>query len=287
MAGTVGELWRYPVKSMLGESISSCEVGQYGLAGDRAFALIDAEDGKVASAKNPRKWGALLQCRAEWDGGVAVMTLPGGETVRSDDPDVDTILSKAIGRECTLASIAPKERTFEEVWPSDIEGLAPEHLIEGTKVGEEGGESLSAFPLGSFTPEGTFFDLSLLHLLTTSTLARLRELAPGSVFDVRRYRPNVLVESDAAEPAFVENDWVGKQVAIGESLVASVSVPTMRCVMTTLAQEDLPRDRGTLKTIAEHNRLEIEGWGTWACAGVYADLVTPGTIRVGDTITVV
>jgi len=148
MNGSVAGIWRYPVKSMLGESLSECDVGTGGLAGDRAFALIDLEDGRVASAKNPRKWDVLLSCRAAFvaaDLKVAEITLPDGARVRTDDPDVDAVLSKAIGREIRLASAAPDDRSFEEVWP-DIDGLAPERVIAGTNIGtSDDGERISQF----------------------------------------------------------------------------------------------------------------------------------------------
>jgi uncharacterized protein YcbX len=280
----VAGIWRYPVKSMLGESLTECEVGPVGVVGDRAFALIDAEDGKVASAKNPRKWGGLLACRATFaDASVVEIALPDGSRVRTDDPDVDARVSKAIGREVRVASTAPDDRAFEEVWP-DIDGLAPEAVIAGTNIGtDDDGERISHFPLGSAAPPGTFFDLSVVHVLTTATLARLQALAPGSTFDVRRYRPNLLLEMDT-EPGFVENGWVGRTVRVGESAEVSITLPTMRCVMTTLAQEELPRDRDTLRAIAAGNRVEIAGWGTWACAGAYGDVAAPGAVRVGDAV---
>ena len=284
MAEHVARIWRYPVKSMLGEALTECAVGPSGLEGDRAYALIDGEDGKVASAKNPRKWGVLLACRAALlDGGVAEITLPDGRTVRSDDPDIDAVLSKVVGRDVRLASTAPDDRTFEEVWP-DIEGLAPEEVIVGTNIGTDDGERVSQLPLGMAAPPGTFFDLALLHVLTTSTLAHLQALAPEATFDVRRYRPNVLIETDGQD-GFVENGWVGRTVGLGGVQMA-VSMPTMRCVMTTLPQEDLPRDRDTLRAIAAHNRLEITGLGQWACAGVYGDVTGSGTLRMGDAVTV-
>jgi uncharacterized protein YcbX len=168
------------------------------------------------------------------------------------------------------------------VWP-DIDGLAPEDFIQGTRVGEsEQAEVVSGIPMGMLAPAGTFMDVSPLHLLTTATLARLSELEPQASFDPRRYRPNVLVELEGT--GFVENDWVGGDVRLGDEVVASVSIPTMRCVMTTLAQDDLPADRATLRTIARHNRIAIPNLGTWACAGVYATVSTPGTITLDTPV---
>ncbi|HMG40151.1 MAG TPA: MOSC N-terminal beta barrel domain-containing protein [Acidimicrobiales bacterium] len=291
-------LYRYPVKSMRGEVLDEAVVGPAGVLGDRAYALIDQVDGKIASAKNPRKWAGLLGFAARFvdEPTVAgppppvVITGPDG-AVRSDDPDVDTWLSKALGRDVRLAVATPHTTglEFEEVWP-DIAGLAPEEFVDQTAIGrEEDGDVVSAIPAGLFAPPGTFFDLSVVHLLTTATLARLAELDPEATFDVRRYRPNVLLEAEAeaAGEGFVENDWVGRKVVLGDDgATLGVQLPTMRCVMTTLAQEELPRDRRTLRTIAAHNRVEIAGFGTWACAGVYCEVQAGGRVRVGDHVRV-
>jgi uncharacterized protein YcbX len=290
--GVVEALRRYPVKSMLGEELAECTIGQGGIAGDRAYALIDETDGKVASAKNPRKWGALLQFSAAFvDEPVTgqpappvIITCPDGSAIRSDDPDVDAILSKLLGRSVRLAAKAPEGSSFEEVWPA-IEGLAPQEFIEQTTIGrEESGEEVSAISVGMFAPPGSFFDLAVLHVLTTGTLRTLKELAPDADFDARRYRPNVLVATESN--GFVENEWVGKTLQIGDTAQVAAAVPTMRCVMTTLAQKGLSADRRTLRAIAAHNRVEIPGYGQWACAGVYANDVVAGVVRVGDTVSV-
>src|SRR5687767_9956437 len=119
----------------------------------------------------------------------------------------------------------------------------------------EGDDPVSDVPVSTLAPVGTFFDLATLHVLTTATLARLRELAPSADFDVRRYRPNVLV--DTGGTGFVENDWAGSTLTLGASARARVDMQAMRCVMTTLAHGDVPADRATLQTIAKHNRVEI------------------------------
>jgi uncharacterized protein YcbX len=288
----VGALRRFPVKSMRGERLEACTIGPAGVVGDRAYALVDEEDGRVASAKNPRKWGALLGFRASFvDEPVAGeatpparIVLPDGTETRTDAADVDAVLSKALDRSVRLVDAAPEGGAFEEVWP-DIDGLAPEEFVTSTTVAHDDGDPVSAIPMAMFAPAGTFFDLSTIHLLTTATLRRLSGLAPGASFDARRYRPNVLVEVPGE--GFVENDWVGRRVAFGADAAVTVTLPTMRCVMTTLAQDELPRDRSTLRAIAAHNRVDIAGFGTWACAGAYADVVAPGEVRVGDPVTVV
>lgn len=285
----IDALYRFPVKSLLGERVEQARLTDRGVLGDRAYGLVDVADGTVASAKHPRKWGALLGLSARFASEPepdappppVVITLPDGTQLCSDDAGTDAALSSLIGRQVRLVSEAPVGSRFEEQWPS-IEGLAPTEFIEGTTHAFEGEEPVSAIDLGMLAP-GTFFDLAPLHLLTRSTLDRLTELGDGSDFDVLRYRPNVLVGGTAA--GFAEDEWVGRTVGLGDAARADVSMLTMRCVMTTLAQGDLPEDRGTLRTVARHHRREIPGLGTWACAGVYAGVGGAGVVRTGDPVT--
>ena len=279
----VDQLWRFPVKSMLGERVESVEVTARGVVGDREWALVDATDGKVVSAKNPRKWGKALELSAAWeDGGGVAITFPDGGVARSGEPDVDARLSAFLGRDVRLTSTSPAGATFEETWPADVEGLAPEEFIASTRMADsDEPEVTSDIGLAMMAP-GTFFDLAALHLLTTSTLAALAAAQPDGTFDVRRYRPNVLVETEGAD--YVENGWVGQRVALGAGGAAmQVALPTMRCIMTTMAMDGLPADRSLLRTIARENRLEIGG-GQWACAGVYGGVAGTGTVRVGDEV---
>jgi uncharacterized protein YcbX len=291
----IDQLWRFPVKSMLGEAVDELEVTERGVVGDRGWALIDTSDGKVVSAKNPRKWPRVLELSASWieppaagvtgaDLPPVAVAFPDGTTLRSDDAGIDGTLSTFLGRDVRLTSITPDTVTMEETWP-DLEGLAPESFIASTKIEtDDPDEVVSDIRMAMAAPPGTFFDLAALHLLTTSTLAALTAAYPGGAFDVRRYRPNVLVGND--ETGYVENAWVGKTVGLGEGGAAmSVTMPTMRCIMTTLAQDGLPKDTGLLRTIAAENRLEIGG-GMWACAGVYGGVAGSGTVRVGDPVTV-
>ena len=288
---TVTALFRYPVKSMLGEALTSARFDERGVVGDRAYAVLDVETGVIASAKVPKRWAALLEFSAafsaEPEAGApappVVITFPDGSTRRSDDPDIDAALSGALGRQVKLITVAPEGGAFEEIWP-EIDGLAPPEIIDATTARhEDTGEAISRFDVAAFAPPGRFYDLAALHILTESTLDRLRELAPDSAFDPRRYRPNVVLAD--TDPGFVENDWPGREMVLGEDVRVAYSFQTMRCVMTTMAQGDLPEDRGTLRTVAKHNRVHIskpEVAGVWACAGVYADVTAGGTVAVGD-----
>jgi uncharacterized protein YcbX len=287
---TVASLWRYPVKSMQGEALTSTDVVAGGFVGDRGFALIDTATGKVVSAKHPRKWARLLECAAAFveppRAGAplppARLTLPDGGEVRTDAPDVDDVVSVALGAPVHLATVAPDAGTFEEVWPL-VDDLAPSEFIQQTTVDHEAsGEAVSDIRMAMAAPPGTFFDLAEVHLLTTATLVRLGRAYPEGRFDPRRYRPNVVVAVDT--DAFVENDWTGGTVTLGDVDV-HIDLPTMRCVMTTLAQPGLPRDVGVLRTVAHQNRVDIPGLGRWACAGSYGTVRTPGSVRVGDPVT--
>ena len=262
---TVASLWRYPVKSMMGEELNAAEVTKNGLLGDRAYALIDAADGKVVSAKNPRKWAALFDFRANFMQPPKVgqpmppvrITLPDGSSVTSEDREVNKTLSDVLGREVRLELAGAQARSLEEYWP-DMEGLDHRDTVTDEAV-----------------PVQTFFDLGVVHLLTTATLDCLREIYAQGRFEVRRFRPNIVVRAAASDTGFVENDWIGKTVAIGSEARLNVTQATARCVMTTLPQGDLPRDLGILHTVARNNRVKV---------GVYAEVAQASIIRRQDVV---
>jgi uncharacterized protein len=287
---TVAELWRYPVKSMRGERVEACDAAHAGFTGDRAYAVVDAATHKVGSAKHPRLWGALLQCRARYLGEPGAgappapvsITLPEGEETGSEDPDVDTRLSAVFGRPVQLTTVAPEGNRYLAVWP-EFDGVMPDDVREQSAVeGAEPDGTLTDMALSLASPPGTFFDVAALHVVTTATLRRLGELEPGSRFAVERYRPNIVIDA-LCEP-FAENGWSGAEAKFGDALSASVLIPTMRCIMTTLAQGELPRDNEVLRTVTRHNRIEIPGLGTWSCVGAYAAVTSPGPVQLGDEV---
>lgn len=278
--GSVKSLWRYPVKSMAGEELDTSEVTARGLLGDRAYALVDSTDGKVASAKNPRKWPQLFEFGATFidspRSGAALpavrITLPDGTAVSSEQPDVDAALSRVLdrqvrvrsaerGQEEVVESTSPKPwaAKAEEYWP-DIDGL-------GFR------DTVTDFDL----PEGTFFDFAVVHVLTTATLHRLGELYPQGQLATRRFRPNIVIDTTDGSAGFVENDWVGRTLHVGEQVQLAINEPCHRCVMITLPQGDLPKDTGILRTAAQHNKTHL---------GVYASVLRGGQVRRGDHTTV-
>jgi MOSC domain-containing protein len=286
--GAVKALWRFPVKSMRGEKVEAADLRQAGLVGDRAYALIDTETGKVMSAKNPRLGPKLLGCRAVFAEAPEAgdeqppvrITLPDGTTLRSHSPDCDTTLSDFFGRSVTLERAAPKDFTIDQYHP-DIENLDPEGHRDTVTEQKLGSALFAELGLPSAVPVGAFFDVFPLSVLTTSTLDRLNELRPQSHFDERRFRMNVIVGTP--EAGFLENRWTGRALQIGEQVRLSITIPDPRCVMTTLAQDDLPKDTEVLRTLVRHNRLDVAG-GLYPCAGVYAVVESPGPIREGDRV---
>jgi len=250
----VAALFRYPVKSMLGEELAAIEVTARGLAGDRSFALFDPVEKKVVSAKAVHKWPLMLRFRSALaSDSAARITFPDGAALLSSAPEIDARLTQAMSREVRLVSDSVPERT------ADIICFDPERPEQ---------QQVSTFDL----VENGFFDSRPIHILTTATLAKLKQLYPEGTFDVARFRPNLLVEAPGT--GFLENDWVGRTVAVGTARLR-IDKPCERCIMTTLPQGALPHDNGILRTAARHNQANI---------GVLASVVTPGHIRRGDNV---
>ncbi|MCI0349143.1 MAG: MOSC domain-containing protein [Acidobacteriales bacterium] len=260
---SVVSLWRYPVKSMMGEELNAADFNNHGLLGDRAYALIDLLTGKVASAKNPKKWPDLFHFRASYieppqPGGEIPpvwITFPDGTIRRSTDADLNEMLSRHFGRKVKLTRTSSSP-SLEEYWPN-VEGLSHREIVTDEKM-----------------PEGTFFDSAVAHVLSTNTLDTLRSAYPQGRFEVRRFRPNLVVQLNQKQEGFVENGWIGEMLALGDVRL-SITGPCPRCVMTTLSQGDLPQDLGILKTAAKQNRANI---------GAYASVAKGGLVRRGDLV---
>ncbi|UWP86450.1 MOSC domain-containing protein [Dactylosporangium fulvum] len=252
--GEIVWLGRYPVKSMLGEDLTEASLGPDGVAGDRRFALVDAETGLVASAKNPRKWRDLLRMRAAYgaDGSLRI-TGPDGTPVGA--------LDEVAGRPVRLVEERP-------------DGAALERLTPQT---EPGAGTMTTNPLGAAFPGRTFVDFAPVHVVTTATLDAL-----GA--DHRRFRPNVVVRMFDPAP-FEENGWPGRALTTGDSVALRIVVPTPRCVVPTLPQgEDLPEDPGVIRTAARLNRVQVLDLGRLTCVGAYGAVAQEGTLRVGDLV---
>jgi uncharacterized protein len=282
--GSVREVWRYPVKSMVGERLDASLIAPGGVLGDRGWALRDELAGEIRGAK---KLPGLLRCAARYvdeprEGRVAAaeITLPDGAHLRTDHPEVSQRLSTLVGRKLTLCPLHPADdrEHYRRAAPDNPDMLAELREIFG-RLEDEPLPDISIFPaeLMEFTsPLGTYFDAFPIHLLTTASLAELGRRNPGASFDVRRFRPNVLIDTAGAD-GFVETDWCGKSLRVGRAVV-SVALPTARCVMTTLEQPGLEKDPSVLRTIVRDAGQNV---------GVYASVADPGAIKVGDPVELV
>ncbi|HLV98386.1 MAG TPA: MOSC N-terminal beta barrel domain-containing protein [Ktedonobacterales bacterium] len=276
--GTVGALWRYPVKSMLGEELEAAEVTERGVLGDRGYACVDLFSGNVASAKYPRKWARLFECQASYVRPPRLnqplpavdIILPDGTYVTSTQDSLTELLSGALGRDVVLMATPPPEASLEEEW-ADIEGMPYRGVV-------------TEQALGGNTMPGLFFDGAVIHLLATATLKRLQALYPAGQFAAQRFRPNIVVQSADDDEGFTESAWLDHTLALGDDVRLEVIGPCVRCVMTTLAQGDLPADPGILRAVAQHNRVSIPGYGALPSVGVYASVARGGTVLRGDSV---
>lgn len=230
--GLVSELWRYPVKSMLGEALASVAVDARGVVGDRRFAVCDAE-GKLGSGKNTRRMrrmdGLFAFTASRGDDSAPRVTTPDGRVLAALDPVLDEELARVLG-------IAVRIQAEDRI---------------------------------------SHFDDSPIHLVTRASLQWLETQLPGSKADARRFRANLVV--DAAGGPRAEETWRGRTIAIGTEVVLRVTSLTERCVMTTMAQADLPDDPAILGTVARESDR---------CFGVYAEVLVPGRIARGDRVRV-
>lgn len=228
-AGAIARLWRYPVKSLLGESCGAARFDARGMEFDRVFAIQGA-DGKLGSGKNGRRtrqMDGLFRLRAGVLNGRPAVTFEDGTTLACDDPGIHAALSSALQEPVTLVNAG----------------------------------------------EARHFDAAPVHLVTSASLAWLREHLPEVPADERRFRPNLVIEAAGTAP--LEAGWVGRVLRIGAQLQLRVVDTTERCRMVTLAQDDLPADARVLRTVAQ---------GLGAQFGVYAEVVAPGEARAGDRV---
>ncbi len=268
--GRVAELWRYPVKSMLGERRDQMPLTARGALGDRAWALRETATGRIASAK---RFPQLLAFQAQYEveptfssAGRIRITLPDGRAIYPDDPDASAIVSDCLGHSVRL-----------ENQPGSDEKTG---IDRATVFGDVPVSTMKA----DWTPEtmpdyfqlmtGTFFEIGAVYLLASGSVDHLRKLQGGTAqIDRRRFRPNIYIQSEAERGGFVEDSWLGGALSLGASVRVEGFQPTVWCVTSTLPQQDLPRDLSILRTTAQHHR---------GCLGVYATVTKAGLLQVGD-----
>lgn len=268
VVGTVRALRRFPVKSMQGELLQTAAVGPQGVVGDRLLAVVDRVSGQLVAGKTPVLGPRLLACTATLAAEPEsaqpvppiVIQLPDGTCVHSDARDADEALSSYLGHPVRLASACPPESAL----------LALRRDL------------LEAAGHGRHVDELTLRDLLPVSVVTTSTLERLAAARPETSFDARRFRMNVAVTTHG--DGFLENDWPGHELRLGPDVGLAVAFPVPRCAITTMAQEDLPRDPAVLRTVARENTRSVAG-RSYPCVGVYATVAAAGHVSTGDPVT--
>ena len=302
--GRVKEVWRYPLKSMAGERVEAASVGARGLWGDRGWALRDEAAGEMRGAKISPK---LMLCAARYraepgaEGAPphADITLPDGAATSTDAADVNERLSALLGRRVTLWPLRPasdrahyrraipaarvvgllsRSRSFRRLalGAMRLAGKDKELREDFGRLPGEPLPDLSALPAEIFeftSPPGTYFDAFPVHLLTTATLEAMSRRAPDTVWDVRRFRPNFLIETSEGIEGLVESSWVGRLLRVG-GLTLKCEMPAPRCSMTIQAQAELPKDPRVLRTIVKVGQN----------LGLYANVLTAARVSVGDEV---
>lgn len=270
--GVVRELFRYPVKSMLGEQLRDFAVAGDGVLGDRAWGLREA-NGRIASAK---KWANLFAFRAAYESSPQPttlapvrITLPDGGTLRADDPDAASRLSAILGRPIKLERARPDEHARGEIDPQTVFGdVGVERVMPQFTA--------ATLPDSFGLPRGSFFDSAAIHLVATGTLAHLRSLIGDDArTDPRRFRPNIVIDTGAEADRFIEDAWLEGELRIGGAVRIVAMQPALRCVMTTHRQTDLARDPRILRAAAQYHSAHV---------GVFAAIGAPGPVRVGDPV---
>lgn len=275
----IDQIWQYPVKSMIGVRVDHADLVDTGVAGDRTWAVRDEVRGGIRGAK---KIGPLMRLAARHDrDGAVVITLPDGGQVRSDDDDAAQRVSVAIDHPVTLWPLQPETDLdhYRRGAPDSDDIVAELTAI----FGREDGEPLpdfSIFPpvITEFeSPPGTYLDAFPLMIMSTSALRSLQAALPDSAIDVKRFRPSFVVDTgdDEGHPEF---GWSGRRMAIGRTVI-EIGAPCPRCVMVTREiSAELPQDRAVLRHVVQDLDQNV---------GVYATVVTPGPINVGDTVSFV
>jgi uncharacterized protein YcbX len=286
--GVLREIHRHPVKSMAGESIVESDVVlRYGVVGDRAWAIRDIAAGEIRGAK---KIPALLGLGARYvetpavEGSAAVeIALGDGRTVRSDDPAASQRIGERLGRAVELCPRLPADakahyRRARPITDPEREIREASELLPSEALPAMGEPPVDLSVVGEYvSPPGTYFDFFDLHLISHQSLAHFAKLVPDSIVPARRFRPNFVVELDgpgSGEPPWPELAWVGRVVSIGD-LQLQITMPMMRCGMTTHAQPGLPKDPRIMRALVRDCSMNL---------GVGVTVLRAGHVRVGDPI---
>lgn len=259
---------------MVGSTVDTIELSELGIIGDRHWAIRDLERGGIRGAK---KIGELMQFSASRQGDIVRITCPDGTTISSADADVNEQLSRALQHRVQLDSL-PADNNAEHFRRGPGDSDDPLTELRGI-FGREENEPLpnfAAFPpeIAEFeSPRGTHHDCWPLMVMTTSALAALQQALPDSNVDIKRFRPSIVIDTN--EPGHPEFTWTGRTARIGTATIEFLE-PCPRCVMITRrVNNDIPEDRAILRHVVRDLNQNL---------GVYARVITPGTISLHDSM---
>lgn len=288
VVGMIAQQWRYPVKSMGGERLTVTSVDKRALHADRLWAVRDLELGTVTTA---RRLPMLLGCSARFvseppaDAGPGnvtdvVVTFPDGTEVTTADRErMDARLSELTGKDVALVPLPPvsDKAAFRGIRTSKRDLRRQFALDDGAELPD-----FSMFPIRKLaelavfaTPVGIFADAYPLHIITTASLQMMAAQEPSGDFDVRRFRPNVVIDTGAAG-GLIEQEWIGGMLRTADVAIA-IEIPTVRCSIPLREQSQfgLGPDPSVVRTISRHADR---------CLGVYADVEEAGKLKEGDSI---
>lgn len=217
--------------------MSACAIGPAGIVGDRGWALRDLATGKLCSAK---RFPKLLMCSARFLEEPALGSIPDTQITL---PDGTTIITSQADANDKLSAFLDHP---VELHSSD----------------------------NSEPAKGDHFDDLPISLLTSASLEALGGLLPSAKLEDRRFRPNLLIRSPQGIAGFVEAQWGGSRLVIGEVSMEIIK-PIPRCPMVSAAQPALDDDRTILDTLLSQVDRSL---------GVYATAEESGMLRVGDPL---
>ena len=269
-------IYRYPVKSMMGETLSEADIGEAGIPGDRGWAVRDEKRGGIRGGK---KIPQLMTLTAQSGPTAPLITAPDGDSASASTKGINEWLSDKLNHPVTLWPLLPADQLdhYRRGAP-DTEDFEQELRAVFGRLPEEPLPDLAGFEelLEFESPPGTYFDAFPISIMSQQSLASMNQLEGESRFDVRRFRPNLLVDIPDTDHPFPEQAWVGKTLSIG-SVKLKIDMTCPRCSMTTHGFDDLPRDTEVMRKLVHHSDGNL---------GIYASVQTPGKISLEDHIAI-
>jgi uncharacterized protein YcbX len=280
--GTIKEIWRYPVKGMAGESVERCSLGDMGLNGDRIWALRDNARKEIQSCKfRPELLLCSARCRsgdAAGPGDQVDILFPDDSVLGSDSTEIHARLSSLTGHASTLEPLRPdteldfyrRHKLDDHTWLDELKATfdreAGEPLPDLSQLPQSAVDFVSL--------PGTFFLVTPFHIITTASLAHLKHINPRSDWDARRFRPNIVIETEPGAEGLMEQAWIGRQLVLGNAKVDCTETAP-RCGAVTRAQREFAADKTILRTIVKDTDQNV---------GIYGSVMDSGDLCIGDFV---